>query len=165
MFGSHPFRFGTILLLSALVACNPFRRDNAVELDARNTTLNTQWNATLASPESLAGITQMNGSASMAPSRDSTSTVVTIRLANASPGGIHPWEARRGECGAPSSSRALGSTDAYEALRVDSEGRASARATIPSRTPTRGRYFVVVHASRANAGTVVACGNLAAPTR
>lgn len=165
MFGPHPFRFGTILLLSALVACNPFRRDNAVELDPGNQTLNTQWNATLASPESLAGITQMNGSASMAPSRDSTSTIVTINLANASPGGLHPWEARRGECGAPFSSRAFGSTDAYESLKVDSDGRASARVSIPSRTPTSGRYFVVVHASRANANTVVACGNLAEPTR
>lgn len=165
MFSPRPFRFGTILLLSALAACNPFRRDNAVELDAGNTTLNSRWNATLASPEALAGITQMNGSASMAPSRDSMSTIVTINLANASPGGVHPWEARRGECGASYSSRAFGSMDAYESLEVDSKGRASARVSIPSPTPTSGRYFVVVHASRANASTVVACGNFAAPAR
>lgn len=162
---SHPFRFGMILFLSALTACNPFRSDNAVELDPANTTLNTRWNATLASPEALAGITQMNGHASMAPSPDSTSTIVTISLANASPGGVHPWAARRGECGSSYDSPVLGSTDAYGALEVDSDGRASARVSIPSRTPTSGRYFVVVQASRANANTVVACGNLAAPTR
>jgi hypothetical protein len=165
MFNPLPFRLGTILLLAALAACNPFRRSNAVELDAGSTTLNTQWNGTLASPEALAGIAQMNGSASMAPSRDGTSTIVTINLANASPGGVHPWAARRGECGAPFSSGAFGSPDAYKSLEVDSKGRASASVSIPSRTPTSGRFFVVVHASRANAGTVVACGNLAAPAR
>lgn len=165
MFSSQPFRIGAILFLSALTACNPFRRDNAVELDPSNTTLNAQWNATLASPEALAGITQMNGSASMAPSHDSTSTIVTIRLANASPGGVHPWAARHGECGDSFSSQAFGAKDAYESLEVDSDGRASASVSVPSRTPRSGQYFVVVHASRANANTVVACGNLAAPTR
>jgi hypothetical protein len=165
MFTPHPFRFGMILLLFAMTACNPFRRDSAVELDPENTTLNTQWNATLASPEALAGITQMNGHASMAPSPDSTSTIVTINLANASPGGVHPWSARRGACGSSFSSPVVGSMDAYESLEVDSNGRASARVSIPTRTPTSGQYFVVVHASRANASTVVACGNLAAPAR
>lgn len=166
MFTPHPFRFGMILLLFGMTACNPFRSDPAVELDAANQTLNTQWNATLASPESLAGITQMNGRASMAPTPDSTSTIVSINLANASPGGVHPWSARRGECGSASlSSPVFGSMEAYGSLQVDSNGRASARVSIPTRTPTSGRYFVVVHASRANANTVVACGNLAAPTR
>ncbi|MDT8369842.1 MAG: hypothetical protein RQ745_11580 [Longimicrobiales bacterium] len=165
MFSSHLLRFGAIFLLSGLVACNPFRKDNAVELDAASTTLNYQWNATLASPESLAGITQMNGYASMAPSRNGASTVVTVDLANASPGGLHPWAVRRGECGAPSSSEAFGTADAYAPLKVGSDGRSHASVSLPIRTPTNGQYFVVLHASDANARTVVACGNLSAPTR
>jgi hypothetical protein len=165
MFSPHKFRFGLVLLLLPLAACNPFRSDGAVELDPTRTTLNTQWNATLASPEALVGIIQMNGHASMAPGDDNGSTLVTINLANASPGGVHPWSARRGECGASYNSQAFGSTDAYEPLKVDSNGRAGARVSIPSRTPTSGQYFVVIYASQANAGTVVACGNLAAPAR
>jgi hypothetical protein len=50
-------------------------------------------------------------------------------------------------------------------LTVDSDGHATGEATIPTQTPRSGDYFVVVHASRSNASTIVACGNLAPPTR
>jgi hypothetical protein len=113
----------------------------------------------------MAGVVQMTGTASMAPSPDSASTIITISLANASPGGVHPWEVRSGECGAARTATTFGASGAYEPLEVDSEGRANSRATIDSRIPTTGRYSVVVRASAANNRTIVACGNLAAPTR
>lgn len=165
MFSARRFNAWTACSVLALAACNPFGRSNAVQMDARDATLNTRWHATLASPATLAGAVQMNGSASMAPSADSTMTIVTIDLANAAPGGLHPWEARRGECGAPTNSAAFGAADAYAPLEVDSDGRAHARAEVQFPTPANGRYFVVVHASQANSRTVVACGNMAAPTR
>jgi hypothetical protein len=43
--------------------------------------------------------------------------------------------------------------------------RTTASASIPLQTPTTGSYYVVVHASAANAETTVACGNLAPPTQ
>jgi hypothetical protein len=159
------FRLGVAAVLFAFSACNPFRSNNAVELDTSGATAGSQWNATLNSPSALAGAVQMNGTASMAPSSDSTSTIVTIDLANASPGGAHPWEVRRGECGAAGNAATFGSKDAYEPLDVDSDGLASSSTTIDSRIPTTGRYFVVVHASASNATTIVACGNFATPTR
>ena len=61
--------------------------------------LKARWHANLASPAELAGAAQMNGTASMAPGPKRGTTNVTLNLANASPGGLHPWEARLGPCG------------------------------------------------------------------
>lgn len=152
--------------LLVLVACNPFRRESAVQVSASDAALNTRWHANLASPSALAGIVQMNGSASMAPNADGPGTVVTLDLANASPGGLHPWAMRRGECGTTPDGGSFGDGDLYQPLEVGSDGRATATTTVPTVTPRSGRqYYVVVHASEANATTVVACGNLAPPTR
>jgi hypothetical protein len=151
--------------LLALVACNPFRREAAVEMSASDAALNTRWHANLASPSELAGVVQMNGSASMAPSPTGPGTIVTIDLANAAPGGLHPWGVRLGQCGIKPEGDSFGSASLYEPLEVESDGRATATTTVPIATPQSGRYYVVVHASQANAMTVVACGNLAPPTR
>lgn len=107
----------------------------------------------------------MSGSASMAPDENETHTVVTLDLANASPGGRHPWEMHRGRCGSGGDYGVFGPGDAYRVVRVDGDGRAHGTATIAMQTPRSGDYFVVIYASETNRGTVVACGNLAAPTR
>lgn len=159
------FGLAVTVPLLVLVACNPFRRESAVQMSASDATLNTRWHANLASPSSLAGVVQMSGSASMAPNPTGEGTVVRLDLANAAPGGLHPWEMRRGECGTTSDRGSFGDGDSYQALEVGSDGRATATTTVSSSTPRSGQYYVVVHASKANAKTVVACGNLAPPTR
>ncbi len=153
------------LVLLAATACNPFHRSQAVEMNTDDAMLNTRWHANLASPGSLAGAVQMEGSASMAPDGDGTGTVIRLDLANASPGGLHPWQAHRGQCGSGMDYGLLGTGDAYSPLSVGSDGRSTAKAMIPMTTPRSGDYFVVVYASQSNASTVVACGNLAPPTR
>jgi len=159
-------RFLTIMLCGfTATACNPFHRSQAVQVSAGDAALNTTWHANLASPASLAGAVQMSGSASMAPDPDGTHTVIHIALANASPGGLHPWEAHEGQCSPGADYGVLGSSDAYDRMTVDSDGRANGNATLPMQIPRSGGYFVVVYASEANAQMVVACGNLAAPTR
>lgn len=152
------------LSILATAACNPFHRDPVVEV-SQDPTLNTRWHANLASPSSLAGAVQMNGSASMAPGPKGTSTNITLNLKNASPGGIHPWAAHWGQCGDGMDNGILGSSEAYKPLKVDSDGQAKGTATVPLPTPETGSYFVVVHASVANSETVIACGNLAPPTQ
>ena len=152
---------GVGLSVLGLAAC---AQQQAVELSTGDASLNSRWHANLASPATLAGIVQMSGSASMAPASGG-STIVTLDLANASPGGVHPWEARLGQCGSEYDGGVFGATDAYEPLEVGSDGQATGIATVQMQTPEAGRYFVVVHASDANSRTVVACGNLAAPTR
>ena len=147
--------------------CNPFRspmkQDPVVQVSAGDVNANSRWSGTLASPANLAGAVQMKGSATMTPSSSSGRTSVNVNLSNATPGGVHPWQLHRGQCGADEG--IAGGSDAYKALKVDEYGRASGTATLSFTMPTTGNYYVAVGASSANAETIVACGNLAPPSR
>ena len=151
----------------ALVACNPFRsplkQDPVVQVTTRDANINSRWHGTLTSPSNLAGAVQMTGSVSMSPGSNTGNTNVYLDLANASPGGMHPWQLHRGQCGTDDG--VFGTTSDYKTLKVDENGRASGSATVPIVMPSDGRYFVSVGASEANASTIVACGNLASPTQ
>lgn len=155
-----------VLVLAAsaalLVACNPFRQAESVQVSTKDDALNTRWHANLASPAELAGAIQMNGSASMAPASTRRTTTVLLNLANATPGGQHPWALHRGQCGTDEG--LVGSAGAYPMAEVGRDGHATSSADLPIATPTSGSYFVTVAASSANASVVVACGNLAPPT-
>jgi hypothetical protein len=159
----HNHRLLTLAVSAfTLVSCNPFRHDPAVEVSTRDENLNSRWHANLATPAELAGAIQMNGSASMAPGTRSGNTTVVLELANATPGGLHPWQLHRGQCGADEG--VIGAAALYQAAKVGSDGNATSSATVPLTTPTTGNYFVVVRASAANNAVTVACGNLAPPT-
>ncbi|HVE77401.1 MAG TPA: hypothetical protein VNA89_00950 [Gemmatimonadaceae bacterium] len=151
----------------ALAACNPFRspfkKDPVVEVNTGDVNVNSRWNGALVSPASLAGAVQIRGTATMTPGSNSGSTRATVNLSNAAPGGVHPWQLRYGQCDADGG--LFGPAEAYNALKVDDEGRASASVTVPVAMPTDGQYHVRVVASAANPETVVACGNLAPPSR
>jgi hypothetical protein len=158
----HSRLFALAVSAFALVSCNPFRSGQAVEVSTEDRNLNSRWHANLASPADLAGVVQMNGSASMAPASKDGNTTVALELANATPGGLHPWQLHRGQCG--SDDGVVGSAAEYPAAEVGGDGRATVIAHLPVDTPTSGNYFVVVQASAANDAVTVACGNLAAPT-
>jgi len=153
-----------LLVLSALslASCNPFRHDQPVQVSSKDENLNARWHANLATPAELAGAVQMNGSASMAPADKTGNTTVLLDLANATPGGLHPWQLHRGQCGTDDG--IVGSVAEYPAAKVGHDGRATATANLPLTTPTAGSYFVIVQASAANNAMTVACGNLAPPT-
>ena len=144
----------------AFAACNPFHREPVTEV-SRDANLNTRWRATLVTPASLAGAVQMKGTASMQPGRNSEETTVSLSISNATPGGVHPWQAHRGQCGADEG--VFGSAAAYKTLKIGDDGRAEASAGVAMGTPESGNYFVTVSASAANPDVVVACGNLAPP--
>ena len=150
----------------ALGACNPYRsplkQEPVVQVTTNDANANARWHGTLTSPSNLAGAVQMTGQISMSPGSSGSNTNVALLLTNASPGGLHPWQLHRGQCGTDEG--VFGSADAYKTLKVDEYGRASSSATVPLAMPSDGRYFVSVGASVANAETIVACGNLAAPT-
>jgi hypothetical protein len=150
-----------------LAACNPFRsplkQDPVVNVSTRDVNANARWNGALASPVSLAGAVQMRGSATMTPGPSSDKTDVRVSLSNASPGGVHPWQLHRGQCGADEG--VFGPAEAYQSIKIDDQGRASAYTVVPLAMPTSGSYYVSVSASAANAQTIVACGNLAPPAR
>ena len=164
-------RPSSVLMLTAgtlaLGACNPFRspmkQAPVVQVSTRDANVNARWHGTLASPSSLAGAVQMKGSAAMTPGSTSGNTYVSVDLSNASPGGLHPWQLHRGQCGMDDG--VIGAPDAYKALKVDEQGRANGSVTVPIVMPTEGRFYVSVGASAANPETIVACGNLASPTQ
>ena len=151
----------------AVAACNPFRspmkQQPVVQVSAGDVNANSRWSGTLASPSSLAGAVQMKGSVTMTPGSNDGKTVVNINLENATPGGIHPWQVRHGRCGADEG--VFGDAGAYRALKVDDYGRASSSVTLPMTMPNGGQYYASVGASAANPETIVACGNLAPPSR
>jgi len=149
--------------LATLAACNPFRREpvSEVRVDAN---ANSRWRASLVTPAALVGAVQMRGTASMQPTGgNQTNTLVSVSISNATPGGAHPWQVRRGQCGADEG--AFSSGAAYQTLKIGDDGRGEAGTTVPGVTPSTGEFFVNVYASAANPETIVACGNLAPPAR
>lgn len=154
-------------VLLAGSACNPFRspfkQAPVVQVSAGDVNVNSRWNAMLASPASLAGAVQMKGSATMTPGSNSGNTAVKVELSNASPGGVHPWQLHRGQCGMDEG--LFGTVESYKPLKIDEYGRASGSATLPHAMPTAGNFYISVGASAANPETIVACGNLAPPSR
>lgn len=146
----------------ALAACNPFSRSPVTEV-SRDANANARWNATLVTPTELAGAVQLRGTATMQPGENDESTHFSIRVTNATPGGMHPWQVHRGRCNADGG--VFGRAEDYGTIKIGNDGRGETGATIDERTPTTGDYFVVVYASAENPSTIVACGNLAPPAR
>jgi len=150
-----------------IAACNPFRspfkQSPVVQVSAGDVNANTRWNAVLATPAGLAGAVQIKGVATMAPGSNSANTAASVNLSNATPGGLHPWQLHRGQCGADDG--IWGNPDAYKVLKVDDNGRATGSATVPGVMPMTGLDYVRVNRPSANLETIVACGNLAPPAR
>lgn len=153
-----------IAAVSALVvvAASCFGGGQAVRVSPEGGEGANRWQATLSSPRSLAGAVDISGTAWMAPGEERGTTRAAIRIQNATPGGVHPWEVHRGRCG--SDAGVMGSQGHYEPLEVNDDGLAEAAVTLPVRPPEEGDYFVVIYASPNNRDLTIACGNLAPPT-
>lgn len=149
-----------VVSAAALAACG----GHGVKIDPKAQPVTDRWNATLASPSSLAGAVQVAGTGWMGRrEKDPTQTHAHVSISNAAPGGQHPWHVHRGQCG--DDLGVFGPADAYKVLKVGGNGEASADADLPVPLPATGPYFINVHASAANMSTIVACGNLAPPGR
>lgn len=146
----------------ALGACGGGSR--AVQINPQDQVIGTRWNATLSTPAALAGATQVKGTGWMAADeRGEPRTRAHVEIANAVPGGEHPWHVHLGQCG--NDQGILGSADAYRPLRVGGDGTAQEEAELNIPVPRSGQYHINVHASPNNMATIIACGNLAPPTR
>lgn len=148
----------TVIALGlAAAAC---AKQPTTELSTQAYPVGERWNATMGTPAELAGVAQVRGNAWMA--RNGNETRIQVNIQNATPGGRHPWHVHLGECG--NDRGIFGPADRYGIMQVNSEGRASHTITLPVALPASGMYMVNVHASAENPATIVACGNLAAPT-
>src|SRR4030095_17032103 len=107
--------------LFAVAACNPFHREPVSEV-RRDANVNSRWRASLVSPVALAGAVQIRGSASMQPTgSDQQSTLLSVSISNATPGGVHPWQVRRGQCGTDEGAFSSGAH--YQPVKVGEDGR------------------------------------------
>jgi hypothetical protein len=149
----------SLAVLTPLTGCI-FGHKHAVQIEKSDVPVSSRWNGTLATPPNLAGALQIRGTAWMA-SVGASQTRVYVSIANAAPGGNHPWHVHIGQCGA--NGDVLGPASAYPPLHVNGDGTASATANLPIAMPTSGSYYINVHASADNMGTIIACGNLAPP--
>lgn len=155
---------GAAVLLALAVSAAACGGRRGVEIDPNREMIGTRWNATLATSSQLAGAVQVKGMGWMAGEEDDTAaTRAFVQIENAVPGGEHPWHVHLGQCG--NDRGILGPADAYDPLRVGGNGRAESSAELPLPVPVGGQYFINVHASRNNMGTIVACGNMAPPSR
>jgi hypothetical protein len=153
---------GLAVCTLGLIACGGGGR--AVEINPQDAVAGTRWNATLATPAGLVGASQVRGTGWMAQrDRDSNRTRASVSIENAVPGGRHPWHVHVGQCG--SNGGIFGAPDAYQPLDVGGNGRAESTADLALPLPASGQYHINVHASSSNMGTIIACGNLAPPTR
>jgi hypothetical protein len=85
-------------------------------------------------------------------------TGVSVTISGATPGARHPWHIHRGTCG--SNGAIVGGAGSYPALEVGSNGVASASANLDVALSEDGQYYVNVHRSPTDLGTIVACGRL-----
>ncbi len=152
-----------VLLLATLPLAAGCAGNKAVEITTSEYPLSARWTANVATPSDLSGVVQIHGNAWMAPVPDQRQqTRVTINLANATPGGVHPWGVYYGRCG--STSGMLGDSTAYQPLQVDDKGKVTQTTMLSRDIPSYGNFAVQVLASAENRNTVIACGNLAPPS-
>ena len=152
---------GLMLAAVSIASCGGSK---AVEIDSGAAPVQNRWNGTLSSPPELTGVSEIRGNGWMGPdAKNADRTRAEVSIANAVPGGKHPWHVHRGRCG--SDQGIFGSADAYKPLEVGGNGRATSNAELSVPNPKTGEFFVNVHASAANMGTIVACGNLAPPAQ
>jgi hypothetical protein len=147
---------GGAVLLSACGGHRP------VEIDPQQQSAGSRWNATLATPAALRGAVNLRGRGWWASEQGNASrSRAQVDIANAVPGGDHPWHVHQGQCG--SNGPIVGPATSYRSLEVKGDGKATATADLPVAMPTSGQYYINVHASANNMATIIACGNLAPP--
>jgi hypothetical protein len=156
------YRATTVALALVAAGCGMFHKSSnpATSIDPNAAQGRFDWKASLFTPSELAGAMQVRGIATWARNGNTASTVSTS-LSNATPGGIHPWHVHAGHCG--ENGAIVGSAAAYAPLTVNDKGNASSIARLEMSLPSSGDYYVNVHASATNLGTIISCGNFAPP--
>jgi hypothetical protein len=111
-----------------------------------------KWTATL-QPGSGSSI---SGSATVEPAGGQSKATVT--LTGGSPNTTYPWHVHAGACGG--NGKVVGPATAYTPIKTDAYGGGKVTVTLPFAAPDSGSYYVNVHKSATDMGTIVSCGNL-----
>ncbi|MGI8507868.1 MAG: hypothetical protein ACR2MQ_00925 [Gemmatimonadaceae bacterium] len=144
--------FGVVVTLGACATSSGTPATASAGVSTVPLGMTDQWSATI---NSEAG-TSITGTA--AAVGDMSQTHATVSLGGATAGAVHPWHVHVGQCGDNGS--IVGPPANYPPLTVGADGTASASATIPAGLTSATRYYVNIHKSPREMGTIVACGNL-----
>lgn len=115
----------------------------------------TNWSATLSSNPGFSGV---KGEVVARSSGGGTGVSIAFAEATRTSGTVRPWHIHAGRC--ESNGAIVGDPNAYSALRPGSNGTANSSATISTPLMRGNRYYINVHESPSNLGTIIACGNL-----
>jgi hypothetical protein len=153
-------RTATTLVLAAALAVPGCAQRPIAEVDTGTIEV-MSWRATLSRPataDSLDAPINLVGSVAVRPATNPSQSQATILLSNATPSAVHPWHIHAGSCG--SDGGIVGPETSYVPLTVGADGKAEVSVTLPFATPAQGEFFVNVHKSPAELGTIIACGPL-----
>lgn len=85
-------------------------------------------------------------------------TAASVSLAGAEAGATHPWHIHAGQCG--SDGGIVGPAAAYSPLTVGGNGEATSTARLEVALDPNGQYFINVHQSPSDLGTIIGCMQL-----
>jgi hypothetical protein len=90
--------------------------------------------------------------------KGSSSTHATVSITGGDPGAVYPWHVHSGQCGG--NGPVVGQGSAYKPITISKSGTGKVDITLPFAIPDNGSYYVNIHKSMSDMGTLVACGNL-----
>jgi superoxide dismutase, Cu-Zn family len=103
------------------------------------------------------GNSKINGVISIAKGEDGKA-LATVEFEGDTPGVTRPWHVHVGSC--TKGGGVLGGAMNYRAVTVSDKGHGMQVANLPVAVPDTGSFYVNIHESSTNMGSVVACGDL-----
>ena len=104
------------------------------------------------------GGTSVAGSVSVEPGSGASSTHATVTITGGEAGVTYPWHVHSGKCG--DNGAVVGQAGAYTPIKIGKDGNGKVDVTLPFAIPDNGAYYVNIHKSATDMGTIVSCGNL-----
>jgi hypothetical protein len=104
------------------------------------------------------GGTTVAGSVSVEPGSGASSTHATVTITGGEAGVTYPWHVHSGKCG--DNGAVVGQAGAYTPIKIGKDGNGKVDVTLPFAIPDNGAYYVNIHKSATDMGTIVSCGNL-----
>ena len=152
----------SVLSLAAAAACAPRYTTAGSSGESPAPSTNTTGNMAgmshyMANLAAMSGTT-VHGTA-MVHSMAAGQQTVELQVSGGTPGATYPWHIHTGSC-ADGMTPVVGNGSLYTALGTSGDGTASVTVTLPITLDANQRYHVNVHASPADMGTIVACGDL-----
>ena len=104
------------------------------------------------------GGTTIAGAVTVEPGASATSTHAVVTLTGGEAGATYPWHVHSGKCG--DNGGVVGQAGAYTPIKIGKDGNGKVDVTLPFAIPDNGAYYVNIHKSATDLGTIVSCGNL-----